>query len=112
MTPKTKQNKALTYDGGKPPLALLPWQAIRMVAMVQDYGRRKYKNSDNFRKGLEARRNASCALRHIASWLDREDLDKESGENHLAHAACRLLFILENISDGKLIDDRYDSTKK
>jgi hypothetical protein len=99
--------KALTFDDGKPPLANLPWHGLRAVARVQLYGKRKYGDYYNYKKGLEASRNASCAVRHIAEWMDREDLDLESGENHLAHACCRLLFLLENIHDNKLIDDRY-----
>lgn len=104
--------KALTFDDGKPPLACLPWAGLREVAMVQLYGKRKYKDWWNYKKGLEATRQASCAIRHIATWMDRDEFDKESGENHLAHAVCRLLFLLENIHDGTLIDDRYAPPKR
>ena len=104
--------KALTYDDGKPPLANLPWHGLREVALVQLYGKRKYKNFYNYRLGLEASRTASCAIRHISEWMDRNELDAESGRNHLAHACCRLLFLLENIHDGKLIDDRYEQPKE
>lgn len=56
---------------------------------------------------MEITRNASCAMRHIADFIDGNDIDQESNLNHLAHAACRLLFILENLEDGTAIDDRY-----
>lgn len=99
--------KALTYDDGKAPLASLPPAGIRAVARVQAYGKKKYGDDENYRRGMEAKRQMSCALRHIYAWLEREDLDKESGESHLAHAACRLLFALQNIHENTLIDDRY-----
>ncbi len=103
--------KAETYDDGKPPLANLPSAGIREVAMVQAYGHKKYKDFNNYRKGMEASRQASCAMRHIMDFMDGQDVDSESGRSHLAHAACRLLFMLQNINDGVLIDDRFKKSQ-
>ena len=104
-------DKALTYDDNKPPLANLPPEGLRSVARVQAYGHRKYKDFNNYRKGMEISRNLSCAMRHIMAYMDGEDLDPESGETHLAHAATRLMFTIQNIKDGTAIDDRYKSEK-
>jgi hypothetical protein len=101
--------KALTHDEGKDPLATLPWAAVRAMSKVQAYGHTKYKDFYNYRKGLELTRNLSCAIRHIADFIEGEDLDPESQQNHLAHAMCRLAFVLQNIHDGAFIDDRYTS---
>ena len=105
-------NKAKTYDDGKPPLAYLPWAGIDEVAQVQAYGHKKYKDFNNYRKGMEIGRNLSCAIRHIRAFMEGEDLDKESGRNHLAHACCRLLFTLQNIHDGTATDDRFKKGTK
>lgn len=99
--------KAKTYDDGKPPLACLPPEGMRAVARVQAYGHVKYGDFNNYRKGLEISRNASCAIRHIMAVMDGEDIDPESGEHHFAHACARLMFALQNIKDGTMIDDRY-----
>lgn len=99
--------KAQTFDAGKPPLAMLPIAGIRAVANVQAYGNAKYKSFDDYRKGMEARRITSCAIRHIFAYLDGETLDPESNQPHIAMAATRLLFLLQNEADGTLIDDRY-----
>lgn len=99
--------KAETYDDGKPPLAWLPWDGIKAVSRVQAYGHAKYKDFNNFRKGMEVSRNLSCAVRHIAAFMEGETNDPESKQSHLAHAACRLLFVLQNQHDGVAIDDRY-----
>ena len=104
--------KAKTYDNAKPPLAWLPPEGMRAVARVQAYGHRKYKDFNNYRKGMEVSRNCSCAMRHIMAYMDGEDFDRESGESHLAHAACRMMFILQNIHDQVEIDDRYKKGKK
>src|SRR6478752_108298 len=76
--------KAQTFDSGKPPLAMLPIAGIRAVANVQAYGNQKYKDWDDWRKGMESRRILSCALRHIYAHLDGETLDPESKQPHLA----------------------------
>jgi hypothetical protein len=104
--------KAQTFDDGKPPLAVLPVAGIRAVANVQAYGNSKYKSYDDWRKGMEARRITSCAIRHIFAYLDGEDIDPESGQRHIAHAATRLLFLLQNEEDGVLIDDRFKRPEK
>lgn len=107
--PMTAPNSeiARTDDGKKPPLAWLPPEGIRAVARVQAYGHLKYGEFDNYRKGMEVSRNCSCAMRHIVAFMDGETLDPESGENHLSHACCRLMFVLQNMKDGVAIDDRY-----
>lgn len=103
--------KALTYDSGKAPLAHLPWAAIEGLAMVQAYGHQKYKDFNNYRKGMEVSRNLSCALRHIKEYMEGIDTDAESGRNPLEHALCRIAFVLQNIHDGTATDDRYKGGK-
>lgn len=99
--------KAATYDDGKPPLASLPPAALIAVARVQAYGKKKYGDDENYRKGMESKRQMSCVLRHVFAYLDGEDNDPESGEPHLAHATTRLMFAIQNIKDGVMVDDRF-----
>ena len=98
--------KAKTDDGGKPPLAKTPLALIEGVAQVMEYGHKKYGDYNNYKKGMEVSRNLSCALRHIYAYQNGQDTDKESGRNHLEHAAARLGFVLQNLKDGTAIDDR------
>jgi hypothetical protein len=100
-------SKAKTYDEGKEPLARLPWAAIDSMSRVQAYGHAKYKDFDNYRKGMEVTRNLSCALRHIRDFIEGADKDHESGEDVLGHALCRIAFVIQNMKDGVAIDDRY-----
>lgn len=86
---------------------MLPSEGMRAVARVQAYGHKKYGDFHNFRKGMEVSRQCSCSMRHIMAFMDGEDLDPESMESHIAHAACRLMFLLQNLKDGKAIDDRF-----
>ena len=104
--------KAATYDEGKPAFAHLPWGGLLAVCEVQAYGHEKYKDFNNYRKGMEVTRNLSCALRHIVAWLCGQDNDPESGKSHLGHAAARILFVLQNQHDGTAIDDRFKMPTK
>ena len=112
MSEESELNTVPGYklDTGKSALALLPSGPLLAVGNVMAYGAAKYNESpgseDNWRKGMAYRRVASAALRHIEQWLDREDLDPESGENHLAHAMCSLLFLMQYQITGRGIDDR------
>jgi len=107
----SESTKAATYDEGKEPLAHLPWAAIDELSKVQAYGYFKYKDFNNYRKGLEVSRNISCALRHIRDYMNGRDQDYESSLHPLAHAICRIAFILQNLKDGVAIDDRYKAEK-
>lgn len=89
-----RTNKGLKLDSGKAPLALLPTQPLLEIARVLAFGREKY-SAHNWRNGIEQERLLSAALRHILANNEGETLDSESNLNHLAHAACMILFCLE-----------------
>lgn len=101
--------KAEHKSNGKPPLALLPRAGLEGVAKVMAFGAQKY-DMHNWRKGSDDIEFLNSTLRHIYKYLDGEDLDDESGEHHLSHAACDILFILQWIKDGILDDKRYKRT--
>lgn len=104
---KTDTNASGTkHDGGKPPLALLPTEALLEVARVFNFGAAKY-GADNWRGGFESRRLTSAALRHILADNSGEDIDNESGRLHLAHAVATLLFLIEQRLLGTGTDDRF-----
>lgn len=96
------------FDGGKPPLSLVPRELMAQVAQVMSFGASKY-GRDNWRNGMDYTRLVSAAMRHITSWNEGEDLDPESGLSHLAHAAAGLGFLLTYLSepDKLKFDDRY-----
>ena len=62
----TKGAKALTFDDGKAPLAYVPWAAVDEMAHVQAYGHRKYKDWNNYRKGMEVGGGTLVALSVIS----------------------------------------------
>ena len=110
-----KQSKKIggtKYDTNKkekPSLALLPTQPLMEIARVLDFGKEKYA-AHNWRNGIAQERLHSAALRHILASNEGQNLDSESGLLHLAHAACCILFLLEQqlrTETYKEFDDRY-----
>ena len=103
--------EAMKYDGEKVRLDLLPADPIIDVGKVLTYGARKY-NPENWRKGLAWSRCYGAALRHLLAWHKGETNDPETGLNHLAHAACEILFLLEFSRTHPELDDRPQNGEK
>ena len=82
------------YDGEKPRMDLLPFEALEEVAKVLTLGARKY--SDNGWQNVEnaESRYLAALLRHLAARERGEKFDTESGLLHAAHMATNALFIL------------------
>jgi hypothetical protein len=85
----------MKFDTGKPRWDLMPPIAEKAVVDVLTYGAGKYA-PENWRKVEGWRwRYWRAAKGHIWKWATGEWLDEESGQPHLAHAICCLLFIIE-----------------
>lgn len=83
------------FDGGKLQYGLLPPLALRETVKVLTYGAEKYE-PDNWRRVPDShRRYFDAAQRHIWTYKEGEMVDPESGINHLAHAVCCLMFMLD-----------------
>jgi len=93
---KDDNSGATKYDrrDEKPRVELIPISAQIKEAEVLTHGAKKY-GDHNWRKGMEWTRLIGAALRHIFAWMRGEDMDKESGLPHLAHARCCLGMLIE-----------------
>ncbi len=101
----------IKYDNDKPPMDLLPHSVLVEVAKVLDHGAKTYSRH-NWRQGFKWSRLHAAALRHIGAWSEGQDNDLESGQSHLAHAICCLMFLLEHKLKGYGEDDRYTTEEK
>lgn len=89
------------FDSGKPEFSLLPPWALESVAKVLTFGAQKYE-IDNWKyveNGEQRYKNA--AMRHLNDYMKGEKFDQETGLNHLAHAICCLMFMLDADESGK-----------
>ena len=83
------------FDGGKLQYGLVPPLALKETVKVLTLGAVKY-DKNNWRRVPEAQSRYFDALqRHLWDWFGGEQLDPETGINHLAHAMCNILFLLE-----------------
>lgn len=80
---------------GKPRWSLLALEVFEPVVRVLMFGAKKYA-AWNFTsgKGLSWTETGECMQRHLNAWLRGEDNDPESGESHLGHIGCNLMFLL------------------
>jgi len=77
------------YNDNKPDYSLIPLWTLEDEAKVWAYGAKKYKEW-NWCKGMAWSVPFACAMRHLSAWQRGEELDRESGLPHLAHAMCNL----------------------
>lgn len=93
------------YDQGKTDWAILPYTSLEAVVRIMKFGEKKYGRG-NWAVGTTWLRYWNAAMRHMVSWLSGEDKDPETGESHLAHAACCVLFLLHYVESDTGEDDR------
>jgi hypothetical protein len=79
-------------DGGKLPMDLLAYDALKGTAQVLAFGAEKYAPR-NWEKGIEYSRVFAALQRHMTAWWMGEDLDPETGLSHLHHAGCCIMFL-------------------
>jgi hypothetical protein len=100
------------YDEGKPRYDLLPAEALEQIVNVYTYGVGKY-DAHNWRKGMSLSRLFSASMRHLWAFWRGEDIDRESGLYHLAHAAFSVCGMLQFVLEGrKELDDRYSHKRE
>lgn len=87
-------------------MTVLPDVAVAHFNHAMQNGAVKY-GAFNWRdKSVGALTYINAARRHIAQWLDGEEVAADSGVHHLGHAAACLAILLDAQECGQLVDDR------
>lgn len=71
----------------------LPWAEIQDIARLLTYGEKKYPG-ENWKKCTDLNEYMDALDRHLVAYKTGEKADLETGESHLLHAACNILFML------------------
>ena len=95
MSNPDQKTVGMKFDQGKARPGLLPPSALLAVARVLEFGSRKYADNNWKHVAGAKTRYMDAAMRHLLQYLSGELEDKETGESHLAHAMCCLLFLLD-----------------
>jgi len=99
---------ATHFDTNKPRMELLPASGLTEWARAMTFGARKY-GDHNWRKGMAWTRVLGSLTRHLTAFMGGENIDPESGVNHMAHVMCNAAFLLHYEQHRPEFDDRYKS---
>jgi hypothetical protein len=90
----------------KPPLHHIPCGPLFQIGGALLSGACKY-GAHNWRVvGVRSDVYYDAMLRHVMQWWEGEEIDKESGMPHLAHAAACCVILLDAEAQNKLTDNR------
>ncbi len=81
-------------DGGKPRVSLVEPEFVLGTAKILTFGANKYgKNNWKTAKTEDIERYNDALLRHLYAYLGGEKIDPESGQPHLYHISCNIMFL-------------------
>lgn len=104
--PLAKENPKDAVGSNKLPVHLWPETATMLGCLglldgALNYGRNNWREIP-----IRASEYVSAAKRHIDAFFEGEEVDPDSGLDHLAHALATLAIIVDARATGNLIDDR------
>lgn len=103
---KMSKQEGKKHDQDKPDLSLLPKEFLDEVAKAFMHGEKKYGRY-NYLNGMDWHRIIAASMRHISSFNSGEDIDTESGLNHLAHAGACIAMLLTYYAQNLGKDTRH-----
>ena len=84
----------MKQDTTKPKLQYVYFSALAEMAKIRENALKKYPGPEDWRT-TTTYQHFNSALRHIFASMEGEELDKDSGFDHLGHAMCNLMFLIE-----------------
>ena len=94
------------FNAGKTDYSLFPLDTLDGACRVLMYGESKYA-AWNWAKGSPWSVPYGSLMRHLNAFMAGEDIDSESGQHHLDHVMCNVMFLIyyrDNYPEG---DDRF-----
>lgn len=85
------EEKAKRYNQGKPKWSYVHFESLVPMVRVLEMGAQKY-GPWNWQKGLDSKEILESMQRHLAKLFDGEEIDEESGINHVGHIMANCLF--------------------
>lgn len=85
------ENKGTRNNEGKPKWSLVHYNSLVPMIRVLEWGAKEY-GVGNWQKGLDKKEILESMQRHLASLMDGEELDEQTGLSHMAHIQCNAMF--------------------
>lgn len=90
----------------KVPMSGMPINVLLECGLVKLHGDMKY-GAYNWRDaGVRGSVYYDACIRHLAAWMEGEDLDPDSGVHHISHAITGLCVLRDSIIQENWTDDR------
>ena len=90
----------------KVPLSTLSCPVLCEMGLGMLEGARKYGRHNYRQEGGSATVYYDATLRHLMDWFEGEDIDPDSGLNHITKALTALMVLRDSMLLGNWIDDR------
>lgn len=101
-----KMELAMRSNAGKLQWSLVDFESLEDLVRVLEFGAEKYER-DNWKKGLPVTKIYDSLMRHIIAFFNKiEDVDPESGVNHIGHMMANVMFLAYMYKNKKELDDR------
>jgi len=104
----SKKEMGARANIGKPKWSLLPQSTLIPMIRVLEFGAVKY-GALNWQKGLSVTEICESLKRHLDSFMEGEDFDKESLIHHVGHIQCNAMFLAWMLQHRTDLDDRVFS---
>jgi len=93
----------------KVPFSATPSEVIAEIGLAMMEGARKYGRHNYRVTGVRASVYYDALQRHICSWWEGQDIDPDSGLNHVTKALSTLVVLRDAMINEMLTDDRPPS---
>lgn len=95
----------------KPPLSTLPMPVLFEVGAAMLEGACKYRRHNYRISGVRSSIYFDATMRHLAQWWEGNDIDPDSGINHVTKAIASLVVLRDAMMNDKVFDDRPPKAK-
>jgi hypothetical protein len=93
----------------KAPLSALPIRVLWRVGLAMLEGAVKYGRHNYRAAGVRASVYFDAGMRHFLQWWEGEDIDRDSGVNHIDKLIADLMVLRDSMLQGNWVDDRPPS---
>ena len=92
-------------------ISVIPAEVIAEIGLGQLEGARKYARHNYREAGVRASVYYDAVFRHLMAWWEGEDIDPDSGLNHVVKAICCLIVLRDSMINENWVDDRPPKLK-
>jgi len=91
---------------GKVPFSTVSARVMAEVGLGMLEGARKYGRHNYREAGVRASVYYDATFRHLGAWWEGENIDTDSGLNHVSKAIAGLMVLRDSMLYGNWVDDR------